>query len=115
MDFVEIKERSVKKGVIEIYPDFNNIPSKDLMIRGGKFYAIWNEDLGVWSKDEYDVQRLVDNEIRARAKQIEATTLDKIHPLYLKNNSNKKSDSNSSSIKFLDESKNSENINNTSF
>jgi len=90
MDFVEIKERSVKKGVIEIYPDFNNIPSKDLMIRGGKFYAIWNEEIGLWSRDEYDVQKLVDKEIREKARQVESTTLDKIHPLYLKNNSNGK-------------------------
>ena len=33
------------------------------MIRGTSFYAIWDEDAGYWSKDEYDVQRLVDKMI----------------------------------------------------
>lgn len=66
MDFYKIKEREgVKKGTIEVYPDFQVIRSKDLMVRGGKFYAIWDEAKGLWSTDEYDVQRLVDEEIRA--------------------------------------------------
>jgi len=39
--------------------------SKDLMVRGKSFYAIWNENLGMWSTDEYDVQILVDQELAA--------------------------------------------------
>ena len=34
MDFFKIKERSPKKGVTEIYPDFVVCKSKDLMVRG---------------------------------------------------------------------------------
>lgn len=60
MDFYNIKERSAKNGVIELYPDFRVIRSKDLMIRGKSFYALWDEEAGLWSTDEYDVQRLVD-------------------------------------------------------
>nr|DAK82970.1 MAG TPA: DNA polymerase [Caudoviricetes sp.] len=30
------------------------------MVRGKAFYAIWDEEKGLWSTDEYDVQRLVD-------------------------------------------------------
>lgn len=63
MDFCQIKERACKNGVIEIYPDFKVCRSKDLMVRGKSFYAIWDEELGMWSTDEYDVQRLVDKEL----------------------------------------------------
>jgi hypothetical protein len=33
------------------------------MIRGKSFYAIWDEGTQLWSTDEYDVQRLVDEEL----------------------------------------------------
>ena len=33
------------------------------MIRGGDFYAIWLEDKGVWSTDEQDALRLIDQEL----------------------------------------------------
>ena len=66
MDFVHIleKEAAGKKNLIEIYPSFKVLRSKDLMIRGKAFYAIWDEAAGMWSTDEFDVQRLVDEEIR---------------------------------------------------
>lgn len=62
MDFYKIKERS-RKGGYEIYPDFVVCRSKDLMVRGKSFYAIWDEAKGLWSTDEYDVQRLVDEDL----------------------------------------------------
>lgn len=71
MDFFKIVERSPKKGVLEISPSFRVIRSKDLMIRGKSFYAIWDDTRGLWSTDEYDVQRLVDAELTAHAKAIE--------------------------------------------
>ena len=63
MDFYQIKERSLKNGTIEIYPDFKICRSRDLMVRGKAFYAIWDKDAGLWSTDEYDVQRLVDEDL----------------------------------------------------
>ena len=63
MDFVKIMERSIKGGGVEIYPSFIVGRSKDLMTRGKAFYAIWDEAKGLWSTDEYDVQRLVDEEL----------------------------------------------------
>ena len=39
------------------------------MVRGKAFYAIWDEETGLWSTDEYDVQRLVDKELRAYAEK----------------------------------------------
>ncbi len=33
------------------------------MIRGGDFYAIWIEERGLWSTDEQDALRLIDDEL----------------------------------------------------
>lgn len=63
MDFFEIKEKISRTGVVDIYPSFKVRRSKDLMVRGNSFYAIWDEAKGLWSTDEYDVQRLVDKEL----------------------------------------------------
>ena len=63
LDFLEINTRSSKHGVTEIYPSFLIMKSKDLMIRGGDFYAIWVEDVGLWSMDEDDLIALVDREV----------------------------------------------------
>ena len=67
MDFykIAVNESGVRKKHYEIYPDFKVSKSKDLMIRGGAFYAIWDEDKQLWSTDEYDVAKLVDDELRA--------------------------------------------------
>ena len=68
MDFFTVGIRDGKKGEPpEIFPDFIVGRSKDLMVRGKHFYAIWDEAAGLWSTDEYDVQRLVDEELKAYA------------------------------------------------
>lgn len=69
VDFCQIKERSTKNG-IEVYPDFKVCRSKDLMVRGKSFYAIWDEEKGLWSTDEYDVPRMIDAELYAKADNI---------------------------------------------
>ena len=71
IDFVKISTRSPKQGVIEIYPKFIVGSSKDLMIRGGDFYAVWLEDRGLWSTDEQDVLQLIDSELDKYAKENE--------------------------------------------
>ena len=44
-----------------IYPKFRLYPkSKDLMIRGSDFYAIWLEDKGIWSTNEDDALNIID-------------------------------------------------------
>ena len=63
LDFLMISTRSKSKGTIEIYPKFIIKKSSDLMIRGGDFYAIWMEDLGLWSTDEQDALQLIDREL----------------------------------------------------
>lgn len=83
MDFFRILTRETKTG-LEMYPDFTVGRSKDLMIQGRTFYAIWDEAAGLWSRDEYDVQRLVDEELRAEAEKCEKTTGIKANVKYLR-------------------------------
>ena len=74
IDFLRISTRSRKRGVIEIYPKFiipTTKKSSDLMIRGGDFYAVWMEDQGLWSTDEGDALRLIDQELDKYAKENE--------------------------------------------
>lgn len=70
MDFFQICTREVKGGVLEVYPDFTVSRSKDLMVRAGSFYAIWDEDQNLWSTDEYDVQRFVDQALKNYADKL---------------------------------------------
>ena len=73
MDFYQILSRETKTG-IEIYPDFTIGRSSDLMIQGRTFYAIWDEERGLWSRDEYDVQRLVDEDLNRHALEMKKKT-----------------------------------------
>lgn len=63
LDFMTISCRNTKQGV-ELSPKFIMKRSKDLMVRGGDFYAVWDEEQKMWSQDEQDVIRLVDDELR---------------------------------------------------
>lgn len=63
MDFYQIRVKEKKDGPPQLYPDWTVGRSKDLMVRGRSFYAIWDEAKGLWSTDEYDVQRLVDEDL----------------------------------------------------
>lgn len=81
LDFLQIREGKAKKndegqqGLV-VYPDFTVMRSKDLMIRGGKFYAIWDEEVGLWSTDEYRVATLVDEQLwEYRNKRADETGL----------------------------------------
>ena len=59
LDFVQITVKH-KNSSVEITPCFKVIRSKDLMIRGNSFYAIWDEDLQRLSTDEFDAVLLID-------------------------------------------------------
>ena len=64
LDFMMVATRHTKTGV-EIYPVFKAQKSNDLMIRGGDFYAIWDERKKMWSLEEDTVIKLVDEELKA--------------------------------------------------
>lgn len=63
LDFLMVSARKTKNGT-EIYPRFVIKKSSDLMIRGGDFYAIWDEEQKLWSTDEQDALRLIDKELK---------------------------------------------------
>ena len=73
LDFLKIATRRKQNGRIEVYPKFIIKKSKDLMIRGGDFYAIWVDKRGLWSTDEQDVIDLVDNEMNIFIEENKAT------------------------------------------
>lgn len=83
MDFYQINAREIErgpnKGEFEIHADFTVGRSKDLMVRGRSFYAIWDEERGLWSTDEYDVQRLVDEDLYRYANENKAKDGAKFH------------------------------------
>lgn len=60
LDFVKISAK-LKNGALEVTPSFKVIKSRDLMIRGNSFYAIWDDELSKWTTDEFDAIRLIDD------------------------------------------------------
>ena len=64
MDFVKVLTRSGRqKGSSVVYPDFIAGKTKDLLTRGNSFYAIWDEEKGLWSTSEVDAIELIDKDI----------------------------------------------------
>ena len=84
MDFFRVCTRESRKkgGPIEVYADYTVGSSKDLMIQGGAFYAVWNEEEGLWSRREIDVQVLMDKAIREKSDELTAEGIDN-DPKYL--------------------------------
>ena len=84
VDFLIISTRTNKKGAVEVYPRFRLYPkSKDLMIRGGDFYAIWLEDLGLWSTNEHDALQLIDRELDKYAEDARQKYGDNVKILHM--------------------------------
>lgn len=53
------------------------------MIRGGDFYAIWIEELGLWSTDEQDALHLIDKEVKKYYEEHKTKYDGSVKPLYL--------------------------------
>ena len=61
LDFIEIGEKIYKDRTKEIFPKFIiNANTKDLMIKGRDFYAVWDEQAGEWSTNEQTLIDIVD-------------------------------------------------------
>ena len=72
LDFLRISYRTTKTGY-EVYPKFVIKRSTDLMVRGGDFYSVWLEDDKLWSTDEQDVIRLVDQALESYVEENKQT------------------------------------------
>jgi Family of unknown function (DUF5906)/Poxvirus D5 protein-like len=68
LDFYTVQVDEKKDGGHTLTPSFVVGRSDHLMVRGRGFYAVWDEEAGMWSTDEYDVARLVDAEMRKYAE-----------------------------------------------
>lgn len=78
LDFYTIVMEPSKKDGYIVYPNFQVMGHpKDLMIRGKDFYAVWNEDEGLWSTDEDDIIRFVDKDVLETTRELR-----KEHPQY---------------------------------
>lgn len=74
LDFFQFAIKELKSGGFEAKPDFIVARTKDLMVRAKNFYAIWDENAegpgqGLWSTDEYDVQRIVDDKLHSYQRE----------------------------------------------
>ena len=65
-------KRIGREDVLIISPDFDvNLRTEDLMVRGGDFYAVWDEDEGLWSTNEQTVTDKVDSILKERKREEE--------------------------------------------
>lgn len=69
LDFMMISTKIERDGSLTIHPKFMIKKSKDLMIRGGDFYAVWLERKGLWSTEEDDALDLIDSELKEFEKE----------------------------------------------
>lgn len=81
MDFYTIETSPIRgqMGMMEAAPWFRNTNSRDIMLRDGDFVAIWNPKTGLWSKNEFDVVNLIDDDVR---KYIENAQFQSIIPRF---------------------------------
>ncbi len=78
LDFVRIKTstKSIahRSGDVEttlrIFPEFVVGPSDDLMVKGSAFYAVWDESVGLWSRNPVTVCRIVDEALAEKAGEL---------------------------------------------
>ena len=92
LDFLIVSTRGTKTGT-EVYPRFVIKKSSDLMIRGGDFYAIWDDELRIWSTDEQDALQLIDKELKRYSEEHAGELQGKVKVLYMWDASNNMIDS----------------------
>lgn len=75
MDFYDIRVKREKDGTHVIFPEWRvERRVTDLLVNHNAFQAVWDEDAGMWSTDEYDVQRLVDRDLYRFEKEYQEKT-----------------------------------------
>lgn len=70
-DFYMIQTRPGKGNKTEVYPEYKVCRSKDLIIRGGNFYVVYDEETGKWTEDKVVIQNVIDEDIRDRIEKLE--------------------------------------------
>lgn len=67
MDFIRVGVKENKDGTREFFPALLALESQDLVIRGGQFSAIWDEDVNLYSRNLSHVPDIID---RAFSKMV---------------------------------------------
>lgn len=89
LDFLGV-DVDFKPSKIVLTPDFKVKRSHDLMIRGGYFYAVWDEENSIWSQDVFRCIEMIDKQLEEEAskyKDIDPSR--KVSVKYLNSFSNK--------------------------
>lgn len=86
LDFLDVHVKCINKSY-HMYPEFLIGKSKDLMIRGSDFYAIYDESTGLWSTDEFKAISMIDDVLKSRRPEMEDKYKTAIHVHYLRNSS----------------------------
>ena len=73
MDFLMMREISRSKNgkYVKLEPSFNLGDSQDIIIKGGKIYAIYDESKKIWVQDTDKYIKLLDNELKKIYKDYE--------------------------------------------
>lgn len=73
LDFYTVLSERGKNGKVEIRPSFT-IKGHDIMIRGGVFYRVWDEEAGLWSTDLERCVDIIDSSLLKYAADYKART-----------------------------------------
>lgn len=65
LDFINVKKKETRTSTT-YYPSFILGPKKDLMVKGGEFYAIWDEENNIWSQSLNRAYELINAEVLAK-------------------------------------------------
>ena len=95
-DFIELTTKLNKNGTLDAYWSFIVKRSKDIMIRGGAFYALWDDSTQRWNSDEFEAIGLLDTQldiwVEEHKEELLKDDVRKIRILHLKNSENRRID-----------------------
>lgn len=69
MDFVQIEVDRSHKGRVDVVANYNTNKANDIMIRGRRFYAFWDEDKKLWSTDFRSLTTKIDDMLDQYSKE----------------------------------------------
>lgn len=105
MDQVRVHPKRVSKTKIEIIADPKVRGYHDLLVKGGAFYAVYNERTGLWSQNLQVLSELIDNDIDKFMETYQAPEGVEVIPQYMQSISNGAWNRYISSLKNLADSK----------
>lgn len=105
MDQVRVHPKRVSKTKIEIIADPKVRGYHDLLVKGGAFYAVYDERTGLWSQNLEVLSELIDNDIDKFMETYQAPEGVEVVPQYMQNITNGAWNRYMSSLKNLADSK----------